>query len=140
MQWNRTYGGTNNEYAIYLIQTSEGGYAFGGGTMSFGAGGVDLWLVKTDASGNMLWNKTYGGSLNEYAYSMIQTNEGGYQLFGYTRSFGFGNTANTDWYVVKTDIEGGLAQIDSTANNITLYRGATDAYWNYVRVRIWKTT
>jgi hypothetical protein len=140
MQWNKTYGGIGNEYAIYLIQTSEGGYAFCGGTMSFGAGGVDLWLVKTDASGNMLWNKTYGGLLNEYAYSMIQTNDGGYQLFGYTRSFGFGNIANTDWYIVKTDIEGGLAQIDSNANSITLYRGATDAYWNYIRVRIWKTT
>jgi hypothetical protein len=140
MQWNKTYGGTGNEYAIYLIQTSEGGYALCGGTTSFGAGGVDVWLVKTDVLGNMLWNKTCGGSLNEYAYSMIQTSDGGYQLLGYTRSFGFGNTAGADWYVVKTDIEGGLAQIDSSTNSITLYRGASDAYWNYVRVRIWKTT
>ena len=46
--------------------------------------------------------------------------------------------ANFDWYLIKVDIEFGLAQIDSSANSITLYRGATDAYWNFVRVRIWK--
>jgi len=140
IQWNKTYGGTGNEYAIYLIQTSDGGYSLCGGTTSFGAGNVDVWLVKTDSLGNMLWNKTYGGSLNEYAYSMIQTSDGGYQLLGYTRSFGFGNAAGADWYVIKTDIEGGLAQIDTSANSITLYRGATDAYWNYLRIRIWKIT
>jgi len=45
-----------------------------------------------------------------------------------------------DLYIVKTDQEMGLTQVDSTANSVTLYRGATDPYWNYVRVRIWKTT
>ncbi len=45
-----------------------------------------------------------------------------------------------DAWVIKTDIEGGLAQVDSTANSITLYRGLTDAYWNFVRVRLWRTT
>jgi len=97
-------------------------------------------LIKTDESGNQLWNKTYGGKANEDGFSMIQTTDGGYVIVGQTRSFGYGNSTNFDWYLIKADSECGLAQISSTANNITLYRGATDSNWNYVRVRIWKTT
>ena len=140
MIWNKTYGGTGNEFCTYLLQTSDGGYAFLGMENSFGAGGTDFWLVKTDSTGNMLWQRTYGGPNNDDGYSMIQTGDGGYAIVGGTRSFGYGNTASFDWYFIKTDVEGGLAQIDSSANSITLYRGVTDAYWNFVRVRIWKTT
>jgi len=142
MVWNKTYGGVVNEYAIYLIQTSDGGYALCGSENSFGAGGTDVWLVKTDALGNMLWQKTFGGPNNEDAYSMIQAKDGSFVLAGGTRSFGYGTAspASSDWYLIKTDNESGLAQVDSTANSITLYRGATDAYWNYVRIRIWKIT
>ena len=49
-----------------IVQTSDGGYAFPANTNSFGAGGQDAWLVKTDANGNMQWNKTYGGTGNEF--------------------------------------------------------------------------
>jgi hypothetical protein len=86
--------------------------------------------------------KDLWGLNNEDAYSMIQTNDGSYVLTGGTRSFGYGTAspASSDWYLIKTDSEGGLAQIDSSANSITLYRGATESYWNYVRIRIWKTT
>jgi hypothetical protein len=142
MLWNKTYGGTGNEYAIYLIQTSEGGYALAGAQNSFGVGGPDLFLTKTDASGNTMWSRNYGGPYNDEGYSMIQTNEGGYMVVGHTRSFGFGTgtPASSDWYVIKVDSELGLAQIDSTANSLTLLRGATDPYWNFVRVRIWKTS
>jgi hypothetical protein len=111
-----------------------------GSTGSLGAGGLDAWAIKTDVTGNALWNKTYGGALNEEAYSVVQTSEGGFVLAAQTRSFGYGSATNFDWYIIKTDSEFGLAQIDSTPNSITLYRGATDAYWNFVRVRIWKIT
>ena len=142
MVWNKTYGGTGNEFAVYLIQTSDGGYALTGAQNSFGAGGTDVFLIKTDASGNTMWNMTWGGPYNDEGYSMIQTSDGGYVIVGHTRSFGFGTgtPASSDWYIIKTDTEFGLAQIDSSANSITLYRGATDPYWNFVRVRIWKTT
>ena len=140
MQWNKTYGGTGTDYALHMLQTVDGGYTISGYTASFGAGASDAWLIKTDASGNMLWNKTYGGANTEAAWSIAQTNDGGYIIAGGTHSFGFGTTNYSDMFLLKTDTELGLAQVDSTANSITLRRGATDPYWNYVRVRVWKTT
>ena len=134
MEWNQTYGGTNNDEAYALVQTSDGGYAVAGGTGSFGAGNGDFWLVKTDASGTMQWNKTYGGTDADEAGALVQTSDGGYAMAGETGSFVAGNA---DFWLVKTD-ESGLAWVDSSANTITLYRGATDTSWNYVRVRLWK--
>ena len=98
------------------------------------------WLIKADASGNMLWNKTYGGANVDVTWSIAQTIDGGFIAAGATESFGFGTVGVSDMWLIKTDIEAGLTQIDSTANSLTLYRGTTDAYWNYVRIRIWKTT
>jgi len=103
LQWNRTYGGGNNDYAESVIQTSDGGYALAGYTDSFGAGGYDFWLVKTDPAGNMQWNKTYGGKGSDQAYSAVQTSDGGYALAGYTNSFGAGGY---DFWLVKTDAVG----------------------------------
>ena len=98
MQWSKTYGGTGHDYAYSLVQTGDGGYAIAGYTNSFGAGGYDFWLVKTDASGNMQWSKTYGGPGVEIAYSVVQTSDGGYALAGYTNSFGAGSY---DFWFVK---------------------------------------
>lgn len=50
-RWTKTYGGTNSEEVYALVQTGDGGYALAGGTNSFGVGGYDFWLVKTDADG-----------------------------------------------------------------------------------------
>ena len=134
-QWNQTYGGASYEIAYSMVQTSDNGYALAGFSASFGAGKYDFWLVKTDSAGNQQWNQTYGGSKFDYAYSVVQTSDGGYVLAGLTNSYGAGDY---DFWLVKTDVESGLVWTDSTANTITLYRGATDTQWNYVRVRIWK--
>jgi hypothetical protein len=134
-QWNRTYGGASYEIAYSMVHTSDGGYALTGFTASCGAGKYDIWLVKTDSTGNLQWNQTYGGAGTDYAYSVVQASDGGYALAGLTDSYGAGGY---DFWLVKTDVESGLVWTDSTANTITLYRGATDIQWNYVRVRIWK--
>jgi hypothetical protein len=105
MQWNKTYGGVSDEWVKSLVQTSEGGYALAGATTSFGVGGADFWLVKTDAAGNALWNRTYGGTNNDYAHSLVQTVDGGYALVGSTTSFGVGGA---DFWLVKTDALGNL--------------------------------
>ncbi len=103
MQWNQTYGGAESDIAFSLLETSDGGYAIAGYTKSFGAGGDDFWLVKTDDSGNMQWNQTYGGNGNDYAFSLVQTSDGGYTVAGYTRSYGAGRD---DYWLVKTDSSG----------------------------------
>jgi len=105
MQWNKTYGGTGTETSGDMCLTSDGGYAMSGYTTSFGVGGQDFWLVKIDATGNMLWNQTYGGTGNEYAYHVEQTVDGGYALLGQTNSFGAGNN---DFWLVKTDSSGNM--------------------------------
>ncbi|MCW3985980.1 MAG: hypothetical protein NWE91_06195 [Candidatus Bathyarchaeota archaeon] len=103
IEWNKTYGGTGLENARCMIQTSDGGYALAGDTASFGAGNKDFWLVKTDASGNMEWNQTYGGVRAEIAFSVVETSDGGYALAGRTKSFG---AEIVDFWLVKVDSSG----------------------------------
>lgn len=96
--WVKTYGGTSEDAAYSMIQTSDGGYLLAGSTKSFGSGGGDFWLVKTDSSGNMDWNVTCGGTFDDIARSVIQTSDGGYAVAGYTYSFGAGSS---DFWLVK---------------------------------------
>ncbi len=135
MMWNKTYGGASSDSGYSVVQTIDGGYAVAGRTNSSGST-YDLWLVKTDSLGNANWNKTYNRGSNDYAYSLIQTREGGYVLAGET--YPVSGTVSSDFWLVKTDAEQGLALTDSTADTISLYRGITDGYWNFVRVRIWR--
>ena len=98
--WNKTYGGTGNEYAYHVEQTLDGGYVLLGQTTSFGVGSTDFWLVKTDGSGNMQWNKTYGGTGSDIGIHVLQTGDEVYALAGHTISFGAGS--NHAW-LIKTD-------------------------------------
>jgi hypothetical protein len=135
IQWDIRVGGPGNDEGRCIKQTNEGGYVVSGLTDSYGAGAFDFWLMKFDLSGNLEWNRTYGGIHYDEAYSMVQNSDGSYTMVGKTDSVGVGSK---DIYLITTDSELGLAWTDSTANTITLYRGATDVYWNFVRVRLWK--
>jgi len=99
-EWSKTFGGTGNDYGYSVQQTSDGGYIIVGKTTSYGAGGADLWLIKTDAAGNEEWSKTFGGSWGDTGYSVQQTSDGGYIIVGYTLSYDY------DLWVIKTDSEG----------------------------------
>ena len=77
-----------------MVQTDDGGFALFGFAYSFG---TDAWLVKTDAYGNMEWNKTIGGGA---AASFIQTLDGGFALSGAKGSF---ETGDYDFWLIKTD-------------------------------------
>ncbi len=103
VQWAKTYGGTNDDRASSVQQTSDGGYIVAGHTFSFGAGSYDIFLIKTDANGNVIWAKTYGGTDYDWASSVQQTSDGGYIVAGGTRSFGAG-----DIFLIKTDANGNV--------------------------------
>jgi predicted secreted protein len=103
-KWIMTFGGTGNDVA-YAVEVGDDGYVLAGSTNSSGSGRIDDWLVKTDSSGVMEWNRTYGGLFNDMAYSLVATSDGGYALAGSTTSFGAGRS---DVWLVKVDSNGGL--------------------------------
>ena len=105
LQWSKTYGGTKTDIADTLIQTTDGGYALGGMTVSYCIGEADFWLVKTDANGNAQWTHAYGGAVHEEGQSLVQAVDGGYALAGWTNSYGAGAD---DMWLVKTDSAGNL--------------------------------
>ena len=104
--WQKTYGGSSDDYAYAIQQTGDGGYIVGGFTQSFGAGNYDAWVLKLNADGSVAWQKTYGGSGNDYANAIQQTGDGGYIVAGYTQSFGAGNY---DAWVLKLNADGSVA-------------------------------
>jgi hypothetical protein len=104
--WQKTYGGGANGGSASSVQlTSDGGYIVAGYTVSFGAGGQDAWLLKLDADGNVIWQRTYGGSLSDGAMSAEPTADGGYIVAGWTASFGAGSE---DVWVLKLDRDGNI--------------------------------
>jgi hypothetical protein len=103
--WDKTLGGTSEDWANSIIQTEDRGYAVAGWTKSMGAGKTDVWIVKLDKRGNLVWDKIFGGSENDEAHSIIQTDDGGYAVAGWTKSKG---TGNSDIWIIKLDENGNL--------------------------------
>ncbi|MDI6841084.1 MAG: T9SS type A sorting domain-containing protein [bacterium] len=101
--WEKTYGGIGPEYGYSVVQTVDGGYIVAGWTLSYGAGQEDMYLIKTNAAGDTVWTRTYGGTNCDYSYSLTQTLDGCYIIAGYTWSYGAGKG---DVWLIKTDTAG----------------------------------
>lgn len=99
-QWTKTYGGIDEEMGFSVKQTVDGGYIIAGKTESFGNGGEDVYLLKTNSYGDSLWSRTFGGEFDDRGMSVQQTIDGGYIIAGVTKSFGNGDR---DFYIIKTD-------------------------------------
>jgi len=102
-QWYKTFGGADYDVAYSVQQTEDGGYIIAGETSSFGEGAIDVYLIKTNGSGNEEWSKTFGGNDLDGAYSVQQTNEGGYIIAGFTASFAIDYVGI---YLIKLDASG----------------------------------
>lgn len=104
--WTQSFGGGGYDALNYISHTSDSGFIVTGRSTSFGGGDEDLYLVKTDASGNPLWMHTYGGSSWDEGYCVQETSDGGYVIVGYSDSFGGGEE---DIWLLKTDADGDTA-------------------------------
>ena len=104
--WQKTYGGAADDFAYSIQQTSDGGYIVAASTSSFGAGSTNAWVLKLNANGSLAWQKTYGGTAQDFAGHIQQTSDGGYIVAGYTTSFGAGNY---DAWVLKLNPDGSVA-------------------------------
>ena len=123
LQWSKTYGLGSEDRAQAARQTSDGGYIICGRSNSVGSGGYDATLHKTDASGNLTWSKTFGGTLEDQAWFVREHSSGGYVICGYSYSYGAGSR---DLVMIKTDAigasgcnEGSASFTTSTPSTIT---------------------
>ena len=84
--WSNTYGGSNDEVCYYVTLVNTGGYVLTGGTNSFGAGENDLYIIRTDAAGNLLWSTIAGGAYDDYGWSAVQTIDHGFLISGFSET------------------------------------------------------
>lgn len=108
-EWDKIHGGADIDMITSrnCFQTNNGGYISAGVTESFGAGRTDMWLLKTDENGDMLWNKTFGESTRENCYSMDISHDNGYVMCGAKNYGGFSGSRGDVW-IIKTDDKGNI--------------------------------
>jgi hypothetical protein len=101
--WDRAFGGQMIDTPAQVVEAKDGGLVIAGTTESKGNGSSDIWLFKTDAAGMMKWEKTFGGKEDDYAAGVVQDDDGGFTVAGWTRSFGSGDY---DVYFLKVNADG----------------------------------
>jgi PKD repeat protein len=104
--WQRAFGGDSGAEAQSIQETSDGGYIVAGDTYSFGTEGTDIWVVKLDSLGNIVWQKTYGRSNSDTVNAVSQTGDGGYLVAGATENLGSDNYYYKDAWIFKLDSNG----------------------------------
>jgi Secretion system C-terminal sorting domain len=135
IEFSKTYGGSLAETIGYTIQTNDGGYIMAGfsksedGDKTVNRGGGDIWIVKLDDKGNLEWEKTYGGSKLDRAFSIIQTPEGEYVIAGSTSSDDYdvsGIDGDMNLWIIKLDKLGNIIWQKTFANSTMTSGGELD--------------
>lgn len=122
--WTKRYGGVKNDWGTIVRQTTDNGFIIAGGSESFGSGFEhDLYLLKTDSLGNLIWSTAYGDSHYESVFSVQETTDGGYILAG---NISIGWTGQRDINVVKFDAIGNVIWTQ-------IVGGANDEYLNEIQ-------
>ena len=132
LDWQKSFGGSGNDYATAVLQAIDGGYLVGGYTFSVDGdvttnhGNNDYWLLKLNSDGSLKWQKTFGGSENDYARALVSTIDGGFVVGGYSASTDcdvVGNNGLDDEWVIKIDSLGNQQWQKSLggSNNDRLY-------------------
>lgn len=96
--WSRSFGGSGTDECYSVVRTADDGFLLAGNTTSYGAGGSDFWIVRTDSAGDSLWSRTFGGTNTDVCQSVVAHAFGGFVLAGYTSSFGAGSY---DYWVIR---------------------------------------
>ncbi len=104
--WSKRYGGQDDDYGKSVQQTSDGGYIIIGHGLGFGSGNWEVYLIKTDENGNILWTKTYGDVNADYSSDVQLTDDGGFILTGY---YGGSTASEPGSFLIKTDAIGNIA-------------------------------
>jgi hypothetical protein len=125
--WQRSFGGSGTDQAHAVTQVSDGGYIVGGYTRSFGAGGDDLLVLKLDAAGSVIWQKTYGGSGSDQVKSIHETPDGGCILAASTDSSGAGDY---DIWIIKLDSSGDISWHRTYGGSFADETFSIDRTWN----------
>ncbi|MCK5035650.1 MAG: T9SS type A sorting domain-containing protein [Candidatus Sabulitectum sp.] len=103
LEWEQSYGGTDSDIGFSIEPTTDDGFIITGSTYMEETD-ADLWLIKTDSFGEIVWEETFGDSLEEVGYSVSQTSDGGFIVTGYTLSYATG----ADIFLLKTDNMGSV--------------------------------
>ena len=103
VEWHQAYGTNQDEIGNSVYPAADGGYIICGQAVSANTGFNFAYLIKVDGSGNESWSRTFGADANDYGYSVIQANDGGYAIAGMTRSSG---DSDGDAWLIKTDVDG----------------------------------
>jgi len=115
VEWQNTFGGDALEYGFDVVPVSDG-YVFTGSTSSYGTEFYDLWILKVDLTGVLVWDQLYGSTMIDIGKSIIQNESGGFTILGQTSSYGSGEY---DFWIIKTD-ENGLIPLDDSRTNFKL--------------------
>lgn len=124
--WNNSFVGLFYETLEEALATPDGGFLVAGPTTSVGAGGNDAWLFKVDNNGKQEWNKTYGGSLDDFTCALLNDNLGDYLALINSHSYGPGDA---DMWIVKLDENG-----NSKWNQTYGYAGKSDPMFDMIEI------